>query len=121
MLPRIVGLGHAYELLLTGRLVEADEAARIGLVNRLVAPDVLLDQAVALAQTINANSSLGVRLTKQVVQLNVDAPSLEAAIELENRNQALASRSPDMTEALTAFRESVSHSVDFPTSPALSR
>jgi enoyl-CoA hydratase/carnithine racemase len=105
MLPRIVGLGHAYEILLTGRFVDAAEAAGIGLVNRLVAPDDLLPQAITLAETINANSPLGVRLTKQVVQTNVDAPSLEAAIEIENRNQALASRSPDMAEALTAFRE----------------
>ena len=105
MLPRIVGLGHAYEILLTGRLVESDEAARIGLVNRIVAPDDLLREAITLAETINANSPLGVRLTKQVIQINVDAPSLEAAVEMENRNQTLASRSPDMTEALTAFRE----------------
>jgi enoyl-CoA hydratase/carnithine racemase len=105
MLPRIVGLGHAYEILLTGRLVESDEAARIGLVNRIVAPDDLLREAITLAETINANSPLGVRLTKQVIQINIDAPSLEAAVEMENRNQTLASRSPDMTEALTAFRE----------------
>jgi enoyl-CoA hydratase/carnithine racemase len=104
-LPRIVGLGHANEILLTGRLVDADEAARIGLVNRIVAPDDLLREAITLAQTINANSPLGVRLTKQVVQTNIDAPSLEAAVAIENRNQALASRSPDMAEALTAFRE----------------
>jgi enoyl-CoA hydratase/carnithine racemase len=105
MLPRIVGLGHAYEILLTGRLVESDEAARIGLVNRIVAPDDLLREAITLGETINTNSPLGVRLTKQVIQINVDAPSLEAAVEMENRNQTLASRSPDMTEALTAFRE----------------
>jgi hypothetical protein len=46
-----------------------------------------------------------VRLTKQVVQIDVDAPSLEAAVEMENRHQTRASRSPDMTGALTAFRE----------------
>jgi enoyl-CoA hydratase/carnithine racemase len=105
MLPRIVGLGHAYEILLTGRFVDADEAARIGLVNRVLPAEELLDAAVALAAVIAANSSLGVRLTKQVVQANVDAPSLEAALELENRNQVLTSRTEDMAEALRAFRE----------------
>lgn len=105
MLPRIVGLGHAYEILLTGRFVDAEEAARIGLVNRIVPADALLDEAVALAAAITANSPLGVQLTKQVVQTNVDAPSLEAALEIENRNQALASRTDDMVEALRAFRE----------------
>jgi len=105
MLPRIVGLGHAYEILLTGRLVEADEAARIGLVNRVVPAGDLLASALETAGLIAANSPLGVRLTKQVVQANVDAPSLEAAVELENRNQTLAAGTDDMVEAFTAFRE----------------
>ena len=104
-LPRVVGLGHAYEILLTGRFVDAEEAARIGLVNRVVPADELLPAALELAGSIVANSPLGVRLTKQAVQVNVDAPSLQAALELENRNQALTSRSPDMAEALLAFRE----------------
>ena len=105
LLPRIVGLGHAYEILLTGRLVEADEAARIGLVNRVVPAEDLLTAALEVAELIAANSPLGVRLTKQMVQVNVDAPSLEAAVELENRNQALAAGTEDMVEAFTAFRE----------------
>src|SRR4051795_3370300 len=96
MLPRIVGLGLANEILLTGRFVDADEAARIGLVNRVVAGEDLLTEAVALATSITANSPLGVRLTKQVLQVNVDAPSLDAALEVENRNQALTSRTEDM-------------------------
>ncbi len=105
MLPRIVGLGHAYEILLTGRLVDADEAARIGLVNRVVPAEDLLASALDTAELIAANSPLGVRLTKQMVQVNVDAPSLEAAVELENRNQALTAGTQDMAEALLAFRE----------------
>jgi enoyl-CoA hydratase len=105
MLPRIVGLGLAGEILLTGRFVDAEEAARIGLVNRVVPADRLLADALALGADITGNSPLGVRLTKQVLQVNVDAPSLEAALELENRNQALAGRTEDMAEALTAFRE----------------
>jgi enoyl-CoA hydratase/carnithine racemase len=105
MLPRIVGLGHAYEILLTGRLVEADEAARIGLVNRVVPAEDLLAAALDTAELIAANSPFGVRLTKQMVQVNVDAPSLEAAVELENRNQTLAAGTEDMVEAVAAFRE----------------
>jgi len=105
MLPRIVGLGHASEILLTGRFVEATEAARIGLVNRVVSAEDLVTEAVTLAASITANSPLGVRLTKQVVQVNVDAPSLHAALEIENRNQALTARTEDMREALQAFRD----------------
>lgn len=105
LLPRLVGFGVASELLLTGRFVDADEARRIGLVNRVVPDEKLISSAVALAGDIVRNSPLGVRLTKQVLQANVDAPSLDAAIELENRNQVLATRDPGMAEALAAFRE----------------
>jgi len=104
-LPRIVGLGHASEILLTGRFVDSEEAARIGLVNRVVPAEQLRQEAVALAASITANSPLGLRLTKQVIQVNVDAPSLRAALETENRNQALASHTDDMAEALQAFLE----------------
>jgi enoyl-CoA hydratase/carnithine racemase len=103
LLPRIVGLGLASEILLTGRFVEAQEALRMGLINRIVPAEQLLEAAFDLAEQIAANSPLGVRLTKAAVQANVDAPSLAAALELENRNQVLASRTADMTEALDAF------------------
>jgi enoyl-CoA hydratase len=54
---------------------------------------------------ITENSPLGVALTQRVVQVHVDAPSPEAAVELENRNQTLAAGTQDMSEALRAFRE----------------
>jgi enoyl-CoA hydratase/carnithine racemase len=103
-LPRVIGLGRAAELMLTGRFVEAEEAEAIGLVNRVVAPERLLPTAYELADQIAANSPYGVRLSKRVLQANVDAPSLEAALELENRGQVLATRTDDMREALEAFR-----------------
>jgi enoyl-CoA hydratase/carnithine racemase len=104
-LPRLVGLGRAYEILLTGRFVGAEEALQIGLVTDVVAEKALLDRALETAAMIVANSPVGMALTKQVVQNNVDAPSLEAALALENRNQVLATRTDDMVEALAAFRE----------------
>lgn len=105
MLPRLVGLGRAYEILLTGRFVDAEEALRIGLVTETTDPEDLLPRALATADVICGNSPVGVRLTKKVVQTNVDAPSLDVAIDLENRNQVLAVQTDDMTEALAAFRE----------------
>jgi enoyl-CoA hydratase/carnithine racemase len=105
MLPRIVGLTSAAEMLLTGELVDAERAERIGLVSSVVEPERLLEAAYAKAEAIVANSPFGVRLTKQVLYKNVDAPSFEAAVEIENRNQVLATRSDDMREALAAFRE----------------
>jgi enoyl-CoA hydratase len=105
LLPRIVGFGHAAELLLTGRLIGAEDAFRLGIVNRVVPAEELLPAAIELAREIAANSPFGIRLTKEILQTNVDAPSLEAAIALENRSQVLAVQTNDMPEALAAFRE----------------
>lgn len=105
LLPRIVGYGIAAEILLTARMVQAPEAADIGLVNQVVDSDRLMDAALDLARAVAANSPFGVRLTKQVLRTNVDAPSMQAALEIENRNQVLASRTNDMSEALAAFLE----------------
>jgi enoyl-CoA hydratase len=105
LLPRIIGLGRASEIMLTGGTVDAEEALRIGLATHVVEREGLLDAALDLAERITANSPFGVWMTKQVLERNVDAPGLEAAVELENRTQALATRTEDMTEALTAFRE----------------
>jgi enoyl-CoA hydratase len=88
---------------LTGRRVHAEEAERIGLVNRVVPADRLLDEALATARLIAANSPFGVQLTKEGLQLAVDTPSLHAALALENRQQALASRTAAHREAITAF------------------
>jgi enoyl-CoA hydratase/carnithine racemase len=105
LLPRLIGLGRASELMLTGGTVDAAEAERIGLVNRVVEADKLVAAAVELAKRIAANSPFGVWMTKQVLEHNVDAPGLQAAVELENRTQTLATRTADMHEALAAFRE----------------
>lgn len=105
LLPRAVGRGRASEILLTGRMVSANEAERIGLVSRVVPRTDLETATLELANQIRGNSPFGVSLTKRVLHTNVDAPSLEAAMEVENRNQMLATRSADFTEALTAFQE----------------
>ena len=103
LLPRVVGLGLASELMLTGRLIDAPEAERIGLVNAVVEADHLLDAAYDKAAEIARNSPFGLRLTKEGLQMAIDAPSIEAAIALENRNQVLSSRTEDMVEAVAAF------------------
>ncbi len=102
LLPRVVGLGHASELMLTGRVIDPSEAERIGLVNRVADSDVVA-AARAVAQEMVRNSPFGLKLTKQGLQLAVDAPSMQAAVALENRNQALASRTRDMERAVRGF------------------
>jgi enoyl-CoA hydratase len=105
LLPRVVGLGHASEMMLTGRRVQADEAERMGLVNRVVPADDLLGAALETARLVAANSPFGVALTKEGLQLAVDTPSLQAALALENRQQVLASRTRGHREAMSAFLE----------------
>jgi enoyl-CoA hydratase/carnithine racemase len=104
-LTRLVGPGVAAELAYTGRLVEAEEAVRIGLANRLVPSEDLFDEAVALARQIALNSPAGVRMSKRAIQRNQEIGSYAAALELENRGQALMTRTEDMPEALAAFKE----------------
>jgi enoyl-CoA hydratase len=83
--------------------VGAEEAGRIGLVSRVVAGEDLEPQTAAIARQIVGNTPLGVALTKQALQQNVDAPSLEAAVAFENRGQALASRTPEFRERVERF------------------
>lgn len=105
LLPRLIGPGLAAEILYTGRFVDADEARRIGLVNRVVPATVLLQESLAMAAAIAANSPFGVQLTKRALQANLDGLPLRVAMELENRGQALATRGEDMPEALGAFKD----------------
>lgn len=105
LLPRIVGFGRALEILMTGRFVDAEEALRIGMVTEIASESDLLERALGTATLICRNSPFGVRMTKNVLQANVDASSLDAALDLENRNQVLAFQTDDMREAFNAFRE----------------
>ena len=105
LLPRLVGPTMAAELMLTGRRFPADEAYRIGLLNRIVGRDDLRATAIDLARQIADNSEYGVYMTKIGMWANLDAPSLRHAMELENRTQVLGTYTGNMTEAQHAFVE----------------
>ncbi len=105
LLPRIVGPTAAFEMMLTGRLVEADEALRSGLVLRVVPDGEVVDAALEIAGQIVRNSPFGVRMTKEVMWANLDASSLHAALALENRTQIMCVQTEDMPEAVAAFVE----------------
>jgi len=94
-LPRIVGTSVAADWMLTGRTISADEADRRGLVSELVAPEDLLSRALEIAVQIAELTPLGVQLTKRALQVNADASGLDAALELENRNQVLSHASEE--------------------------
>jgi enoyl-CoA hydratase len=105
LLPRLVGAARAHELMLTGRLFDAEEAARIGLVTDVVPDDGLLDAAYAKADEIMRNTPFGVALTKEGMWSALEIPGVQAAIDLENRQQIMASATADHAEALRAFLE----------------
>lgn len=102
-LPRLVGAGRAFELMLTGRPVGADEALRIGLVAGVVPREQLLDRALECARQVMANSPYATAHTKRVMWQNLDAGSLESALELENHAQVLGLMTEDFQEAARAF------------------
>ena len=102
LLPRTVGLSRAFEIMLTGRMVEAAEAERIGLVSETVDDERLLPRAFEVARAIAANSAFGVWMTKRGVWANAETGSLQAAIELENRTQILARTTGELARAAEA-------------------
>ena len=106
-LPRLIGMSRAAEILYTGRFIDAYEAERIGLVLKIVEGDEkqLIDSAIDLAKNMINKSPLGLKLTKQAINLSLDSPSLDTMIEMENRAQAISSRSKDMKEGVAAFFE----------------
>lgn len=103
-LPRHVGTARAFEVMLTGRAIDAEEAERWGLVSRVVPADELMPAALDTARAIAATSPFGSRMTKQVMWHNADA-DFGAALELENRTQILATLTNDFVEATRAFTE----------------
>jgi enoyl-CoA hydratase/carnithine racemase len=104
LLPRVVGMSRAAELALTGDTISADEALRIGLVSRVVAPALLIDEALALASRIAANPAQVVRWTKQLLQ-QARTSTLDEALCSAGQFQGLAHHTADHREAVAAFFE----------------
>lgn len=105
LLPRLVGTALASELMLTGRFIHADRALATGLVSEVVPDDALADAAAPYLEEMLTTSPMGLRMTKEGLDLGIAAGSLEAAMAVENRNQLLCAQSPDMREGMKAFLE----------------
>ena len=89
-LPRLIGTGRAYEMLLTGNFINADEAWNLGLVSKVVEDrPALIPAGMELARVIAAKDPMAVRLTKEAMRINVDAAGFENGLHVENRNQTL--------------------------------
>jgi len=104
LLPKIVGLTKATELLMTGDFITAQEAYRIGLYNKVVPPDQLVETSMALAQQLAEGPATGLAVTKK--QINEETLSgLKAALEAEASAQARCMLNPDFREGYAAFSE----------------
>jgi enoyl-CoA hydratase/carnithine racemase len=105
LLPRLIGLSVASELLLTGRFLGADRAKAVGLVSDVVSADRLLETGLEFAAEMARTSPMGLRLTKQALNALIDAPSLDTALMIEDRQQVILLETSDHREAVAAFRE----------------
>ncbi|MCP3855649.1 MAG: enoyl-CoA hydratase/isomerase family protein [Actinomycetia bacterium] len=103
LLPRLIGASRAHELMLTGRVFDSAEADQLGLVVRVVADDQVIDEALAIAEQIKANSPMGTWMTKEVMWSNLEVSSMQAGIDLENRTQILTSMTEDSRAAMASF------------------
>lgn len=104
LLPRVVGMSKAAEMSFTGEMLDAAAALACGLVSRVVAPDALMDEAMALAGRIAANPGPTLRLTKRLLREG-QTTRLDTLLELSAAYQALAHKTGEHVEAVNAFIE----------------
>ncbi len=103
-LSRLVGKGRAMELILTGRMVDAQEAYQIGLVNKVVEPERLIEEAEKLAKTIMSKGPVAVRLAMEAVNRGIEV-SLEEGLCIEADLFGLCCSTEDKIEGTKAFLE----------------
>jgi enoyl-CoA hydratase len=102
LLPRLIGASHANDIMLTGRVVDAEEALRLGLVSRVIPDEQLLDEALAMATSMSRFSLYGLQMTKRAMWAGLEIPSLDTAIEFEDRNQLMLGYTDNLPEAIRA-------------------
>jgi enoyl-CoA hydratase/carnithine racemase len=104
-LPRLVGASLASEMILTGRFIHAERALASGFVSAVVEPDALDAAAAEVVEEMLLTSPMGLRLSKDALNRNIDAPGFEAALAIEDRQQVMLSQTADALEARQAFLE----------------
>ena len=105
LLAHIVGLTHSLELMLSGRIIPAEEAGRIGLVNRVVSAERLMDEAMETASEIAFNPSDSIAAVKSMAWDALQEPSIEAVMKREGKEFNKAMQRPYFKEAVQAFLE----------------
>jgi enoyl-CoA hydratase len=104
LLPRLIGVARAADLILTGRLIDAAEAREMGVVNEVVTPDRLMPRARELAATIARNAPIAVRQAKESLYRNLGG-TLDEALDREAFAQSIDYGTADLREGITAARE----------------
>ncbi|MCB1668244.1 MAG: enoyl-CoA hydratase/isomerase family protein [Porticoccaceae bacterium] len=105
LLPRLIGMAAASELLLTGNFMHAERALTTGLLSQVVELESLLATGESLAEDMLKASPLGLRLTKETLNMSLNAGSFDAALTMEDRQQVMLHETFDHTEAVDAFKE----------------
>jgi enoyl-CoA hydratase/carnithine racemase len=105
LLPRLVGLSVASELLMTGNFIGAERGHAVGLFSAVVPAEALLETGLKLAGDMLRGSPMGLRMTKETLNQAIDAGSLEAALTIEDRQQVMLIATADHAEAVQAFAE----------------
>lgn len=104
-LPRLVGSSLASEMILTGRFIHAERALSSGFVSAVVEREALDAAAAEIVEDMLLTAPLGLRLSKDALNRNIDAPGFEAALAIEDRQQVMLSQTADAREAQRAFLE----------------
>jgi enoyl-CoA hydratase len=106
-LPRLIGASRAFDLMVTGRTVDAADALDLGIVSRVFPDDELSERTLELASGVAGYTATGLRMTKEVMWANLDAPNLQACLAVENRNQDLAGSSQEVQDYMQSYRERI--------------
>ncbi len=104
LLPRLIGTGRALELVLTAEMVSASDALQLGLFNRVVDEERVVDDTLAMAARIAAKPSLGIALARRAIRRAHDM-NLPDALEFERQNQLRLLKTPEARNAMRAFLE----------------
>ena len=104
-LPRLINLSRAAEIIYSGRVVSGQEAEKIGFILKVVQKEDLMVEALKLAEELLSKSPLGLRMTKEALNLSLDSPSLNNILQFENSSIVLSFSSKDLKEASSAFFE----------------
>lgn len=100
LLPRLIGAGRAYEFMYTGAKIPAQELYDLGLVSKVVPKDQLFETGMQYAETLASKNHFGLRVTKEALNISIDCGSLEAAINMEDRNQTMLSFVGNVTRTI---------------------